>query len=1213
MKHIFALIFAVALALPAYGQSPTFIFEDFTAASLPEGWEITGDFFRKSDGGYNSSASFCSNINSTNSTATVTISNIDLGVSPVLEFKYRATNYNGITASSNTLKYTVSVFTNNWVNVKDSIMHSSSSSFQTISIDLSTYANSSNFKVRISFTVVGDNNILVFLDDVIIIGTKHTVTFDANGGTVSSASNTTGSIRTSLGSLQMLGSLPTPTKTDYYFDGWFTETTGGTQVETNTVFSSDSTIYAQWLPEYTITYNLDGGTNSTSNPVTYNSKTPTIALNSPTRSDYVFSGWYDNSSFTGTPILSIPIGSTGNKEYWAKWVPTIVFSETFESSNSFTIVNDSQTNYWVRGSTTSYGGSYSAYISNNSYSSENSYSTNSSSIIHLYKDITFPVSTSDFTLTFYFKGNGEQVVDCMTVRYDITNNTPSAGSEFTSGTLLGTYNNNPNWTPVSITLPAADFSNTTKRLVFTWKNDGSGGTQPPAAIDNISIQNTAGSFVPVTNITANVPISILTGASVSLTDTITPANATNKMLFWSVENAGSTGVNIVGNVLSVPQGAANGTVTIRATAKYGLTSGDYTKNFTITIPAYTVTFDPNGGTVTSETSTTGTSWRLASLPTPTRTGYTFNGWFTDTTGSTQVTTSTTFSSNSTIYARWAFKNYTITFNTNGGSLYTSSGQTGEGWKLSPLPTPTRSGYNFVGWFTQETDGTEVTTSTEFSENTTIYARWALIITITPSSLDNARKGESYSQSLSFNSATSVSSATWSIDGGALPTGLTLNSATGTISGTPSVAGIFNFTVKADIGTSSGTKDFSIHVGNIFSFSESFENGTNGWVLVNGSQTNKWMIGTATSYSDSYSAYISNDDGVSNYYNASYSSTVHLYKDFTFPVSSSDFTMTFYFKGYGYGSSYDYMTVKYSTTSYTPTAGSTFYADGTTLGTYYGNTSWTQKTITLPAATFSGKTMRLVFTWVNYATSSSYYQPPAAIDSINIISSNILTVPSPIIVTSSLPSGVQGIVCNRSFALEEVGMPVTWSISSGALPAGLTLNSATGVISGIPTSAGTFNFTVAAHNGETSGSKSLSIQIVSVNSVFEQLNIPTIITAREPLALSSVAMHNATQALTYRVINAGTTGATISNDTLNTTASGTILITVSIDENNERSFTIMVLPVGTLAISNGYSPLAASNSPTYYNIRGIPLGSKKPATPGVYIEKRGYVSKKIVVP
>jgi len=69
-------------------------------------------------------------------------------------------------------------------------------------------------------------------------------------------------------------------------------------------------------------------------------------------------------------------------------------------------------------------------------------------------------------------------------------------------------------------------------------------------------------------------------------------------------------------------------------------------------PTYTVTFNPNGGTVTPMTDVTDTSGKLKTLPTPTRDGYTFNGWFTASTGGTVITLDKAYIANTTIYAHW---------------------------------------------------------------------------------------------------------------------------------------------------------------------------------------------------------------------------------------------------------------------------------------------------------------------------------------------------------------------------------------------------------------------------------------------------------------------------------------------------------------------------------------------------------------------------------
>ena len=139
---------------------------------------------------------------------------------------------------------------------------------------------------------------------------------------------------------------------------------------------------------------------------------------------------------------------------------------------------------------------------------------------------------------------------------------------------------------------------------------------------------------------------------------------------------------------------------------------------------YTVTFDANGGSV-STASTTTTDGKLASLPTPTYDGYTFLGWYTEETGGDEVTTDTVFTNDTTIYAHWqkqAAQAYTVTFDANGGSVTPSSATTTDG-KLTSLPTPTYDGYDFLGWHTQKDGGEKVTTDTVFTKDTTIYAHW----------------------------------------------------------------------------------------------------------------------------------------------------------------------------------------------------------------------------------------------------------------------------------------------------------------------------------------------------------------------------------------------------------------------------------------------------------------------------------------------------------
>ena len=81
-------------------------------------------------------------------------------------------------------------------------------------------------------------------------------------------------------------------------------------------------------------------------------------------------------------------------------------------------------------------------------------------------------------------------------------------------------------------------------------------------------------------------------------------------------------------------------------------------------------------------------------------------------------------------------------------------------------------------------------------------------------------------------------------------------------------------------------------------------------------------------------------------------------------------------------------------------------------------------------------------------------------------------------TAALPDGVRGRPYSAQLAAADHVGPFTWSIVSGALPAGLALDPSTGVLSGRPTKSGTFTLTVAVRDEQTTASRALSIRIAN---------------------------------------------------------------------------------------------------------------------------------------
>lgn len=146
-----------------------------------------------------------------------------------------------------------------------------------------------------------------------------------------------------------------------------------------------------------------------------------------------------------------------------------------------------------------------------------------------------------------------------------------------------------------------------------------------------------------------------------------------------------------------------------------------TLNGTTTVNAYTITFDSNGGSaVASVTADYGTA--LTQPEDPTRTGYTFRGWYTDTALTKAFLFTTMPAEDVTLYAKWEANTYTLHFDSDGGSAVEDRTVT-YGQPYGALPTPEKQGYTFTGW--QMADGTAVNANLTVTrtEDHTVYAVW----------------------------------------------------------------------------------------------------------------------------------------------------------------------------------------------------------------------------------------------------------------------------------------------------------------------------------------------------------------------------------------------------------------------------------------------------------------------------------------------------------
>ena len=241
----------------------------------------------------------------------------------------------------------------------------------------------------------------------------------------------------------------------------------------------------------------------------------------------------------------------------------------------------------------------------------------------------------------------------------------------------------------------------------------------PCIPDRNTIKTTIGGSDANTNIVQKMmgkdgskttPVSL--SATKSLDFVNTTGNAKNITKYFGVWIAGTYGSNYSN------QAAATCTVTPASVT-------------------YPVTFNPNGGRVSTKSKNVTIGKTYGTLPTPTRTGYRFDGWYTDQTGDTNVTETTTVGANppTTLYAHWTAKKYLVIFDANGGRINTASGQVKTktdtvtyGSKYNFLPRPIRTGgYNFDGWYTDQTNGTKVESDTTVTtaKDHILYAHWSL--------------------------------------------------------------------------------------------------------------------------------------------------------------------------------------------------------------------------------------------------------------------------------------------------------------------------------------------------------------------------------------------------------------------------------------------------------------------------------------------------------
>jgi hypothetical protein len=351
------------------------------------------------------------------------------------------------------------------------------------------------------------------------------------------------------------------------------------------------------------------------------------------------------------------------------------------------------------------------------------------------------------------------------------------------------------------------------------------------------------------------------------------------------------------------------------------------------------------------------------------------------------------------------------------------------------------------------------------------------LSITTTAIPNGVVGVAYSANLAATGG--VLPYSWSIVQGSLPAGLTLNATTGIIGGTPTAAGTFSFVAQVlDAQAVGATRGFSVTILAAVKIATTSPLPT-GTV---GAAYSQQL--TATGGTPPYTWTAPNSSlppGLNLGSSGLFGGTPTTAGTFTFPLTATD-------RG-GYRDTASFtMTVvpalAITTAAALPdgAAGAPYEAQLAATG---GTAPYTWAVLaelgTLPAGvTLNASTGRLSGT---PPAAGNYSFSVRVIDSAGRSATKAFTISISsalaILTKPPLANGTIGSVYQQQLTATGGRPPYTWSIRAGALPAGLTLGATTGIIGGTPSTAGTFNITVAVSDGQQTATASYSLSVPAV--------------------------------------------------------------------------------------------------------------------------------------
>jgi len=535
-----------------------------------------------------------------------------------------------------------------------------------------------------------------------------------------------------------------PTRTGYTFSGWNTIADGsGTSYSAGTSYSTDADLilYAVWTPNtYTIGYNANGGSGTTNATTCSYGKSCTLTSNTFTKTGYTFIGWTDSE--TGTEVVYedgytiLLYNQTSNMTLYALWkinTYTVSYNANYgtgEPSDQVKTYGETLTlsetvptrekHRFVEWNTKA-DGSGTSYQPGDSYSSESNITL--FAIWSLKTDAVCPMITG---YSGAYDGDAHSITvtggSGGTIKYSTDNtNWSTTKPTLTDAGTLTTYvmveadgsHNSVTCSSETITINKSPTATTGSCASLTYNGSAqtlaSGGSY--VSYSNNSGTNATSYMVDVTSDSNHTfsdgaesktlscsiaqKSATMTVSPTSLSITMTSSGSGSFTYTYdgdgsvtcssSNTNVATCSVNTSTKTVTVTAKAAgSATITVSAAAGTNYKATSKTVSVTVSMQTYTISYNmcSGSGGPSAQTKTYGTTLKLSST-TPSRTGYTFQGWATEAaggcSGSTVYAAGGDYTSNAavTLYAVWVYNIQTINFNTNGGTYdaittYTSS-------------------------------------------------------------------------------------------------------------------------------------------------------------------------------------------------------------------------------------------------------------------------------------------------------------------------------------------------------------------------------------------------------------------------------------------------------------------------------------------------------------------------------------------------------------